>query len=59
MTPLGTRSVYKGNYLSQIWTPVLKGASGRTHPLFNGCSDIYVIMPKFNEQVNLEIFEYN
>jgi hypothetical protein len=36
MTPLGTTNVYKEKYLSQGWTPVLKGASGRTHPLFKG-----------------------
>jgi hypothetical protein len=35
-TPLGTKSVYKGKHLSQRWTPVLSGASGRTHPLFKG-----------------------
>jgi hypothetical protein len=35
-TPLGTKSVYKGKYLSQGWTPVLKGTCGRTHPLFQG-----------------------
>jgi hypothetical protein len=30
MTPLGTESVYKGKYLLQGWTLVLKGTSGRT-----------------------------
>jgi hypothetical protein len=33
MTPPGTKSVSKEKYLSQGCTPVLKGASGRTHPL--------------------------
>jgi hypothetical protein len=32
MTLLDTRSVCKGKYLSQGWAPVLKKASGRTHP---------------------------
>jgi hypothetical protein len=34
MTPLGTESVCKGKYSSPGWMPVLRGASGRTHPLF-------------------------
>jgi hypothetical protein len=36
MTPLDTKSVFKEKYLSRGWTLVLKGAFGRTHPLFKG-----------------------
>jgi hypothetical protein len=34
MTPLGTEVVWKGKYLSVRWTPILKEASSRIHPLF-------------------------
>jgi hypothetical protein len=34
ITPLNTQNVYNEEYLSQGWTPVLMGASGRTDPLF-------------------------
>jgi hypothetical protein len=34
MTSLNMKSVYKGKYLSQSWTPVLKGAFGRPCPSF-------------------------
>jgi hypothetical protein len=55
MTPQGTRSVYKGKYLWQRWTPVLMGASGKIHPLFkrmfrHPCH----YAPRFSEQANLK-----
>jgi hypothetical protein len=55
ITVLGTKSVYKGKYLSQRWILVLKGTSDKIHPLFKGLlkhSCHYI--PKFSKQNNLE-----
>jgi hypothetical protein len=40
MIPLCTKSVYRGKYLLQGWTPVLEEACGRACSLFKG-------MPKY------------
>jgi hypothetical protein len=36
ITPLRIKTICKEKYLSQRWIPVLKGASGRIHALFEG-----------------------